>query len=237
VHLHLSARWQHGPAQRPLSAPDTVRIVLADDHPVLLDGVEARLALEPDLDVVDTCTDGLAALRAVETHRPDVLVIDHRMPRCTGIEAIRRLRAAGRRVAVVLLSASLPDDDLLEALHLGRVAVVLKEAPSAELITSIRAASEDRFAFADSLLDRVLHHAEADAHEDAWPELTPREIEVVHQVAGGSSNKRVARDLGIVEGTVKMHMHSIFRKLDISNRVQLAALAFTRGVLEDSSAP
>jgi len=211
-----------------LSGAGPIRVVLVDDHPVVLDGIEMRLSLEEGLEVVETCTDGREAFQAIDRHMPDVVVIDHHMPHCTGVEVIRRLREAGNDTPVVLLSASLEDDDLLEALHLGRVAVVLKEAPSADLVTSIRAANEEQFAFADSLLERVLRLARTGPAEGAWPELTPREVEVVHLVASGSSNKRIARDLGIVEGTVKMHVHSIFGKLDISNRVQLAALAHAR---------
>jgi len=220
-----------------LSESRKIRLVLADDHPVVLDGLEVRLSLEDGIEVVDTCSGGLEAVESVERHQPDVLVIDHHMPDCTGVEAIGRLRDEDNRIPVVLLSATLEDDDLLEALHLGRVAVVLKEAPSADLITSIRAAREERFAFADSLLERVLRRAEAGPGDDAWPELTPRETEVAQLVANGSSNKRIGRDLGIVEGTVKMHVHSIFRKLDISNRVQLAALAHARNPRASSSGP
>ena len=207
----------------------SIRIVLADDHMVMLQGLSALLAMKDGLEVVDTCTNGLEALDAVERLRPDILVIDQSMPEMEGIEAVSRLRDAGHDLPIIILSASVDDDVLLAAVRLQAVGIVLKDAGGQELVGAIHTMHRGERSIPPRLMERVLTLSTgAGGAEGPWPELTPRERDVVEQVAEGMSNKRIAAALEISEGTVKQYLHVIFRKLKISNRVQLTLLAQER---------
>ncbi len=205
-----------------------LRLVLADDHPVVLRGLQALLALEPDVDVVAVCTDGDEAVEAVEAHDPDVLVMDASMPRSDGLATLRRLRDDGHRVPVVILAASLDDGALEGLLRASVEAIVLKEAAASDLVAAIRAAARGERWIARGLTHRVLALM-GSRPDDGGDDLTPREREISEHVARGMSNRHVARELDIAESTVKMHLHSVFTKLDIANRVELSLLARKRG--------
>ncbi|GMV07358.1 MAG: DNA-binding response regulator [Gemmatimonadota bacterium] len=206
----------------------SLRLVLADDHSVVLQGMRAFLSLESGMEVVALCTDGQEVMEAVAQHRPDVLVMDISMPRCGGIEAHERLRGRGDRVPTVLLTATLSDDTLLRCLQAAVDGIVLKESAAEVLVDAIHAVSRGERWVPPALTARAL---ELMARPDADPEteLTQREREVVERVAAGSSNKRVAAELGIAESTVKLHLHSAFNKLGVRNRTQLSLLARERG--------
>lgn len=206
----------------------TIRIVLADDHRVVLHGLEALLALEPALEVCALCTDGVEATEAVIEHHPDVLVMDSTMPHCTGIEAHRRLRERGVRVPTLILAATLSDETLLECLRTSVEGILLKESAASVLVDAIRAVACGDGWIPPALAARVLKLAGRE-EERAQHGLTPREKDVVLLVAAGKSNKRIANDLGIAESTVKLHLHSAFTKLDVANRVELSLAARERG--------
>lgn len=205
----------------------TLRLVIADDHSVVLDGLKALLALEADMEVVASCTDGLEAIEAVEEHTPDVLVMDATMPRCEGLEAHERLRKSGVRVPTIILSATLEDAAVLRCLKSAVDGIVLKESAAAVLIEAVRAVAEGGRWIPPELTARAL---ELMAREEEGPgeSLTAREKDVAIHVATGGSNKRVAAALGISESTVKLHLHSAFAKLGVGNRVQLSLLARER---------
>ncbi len=204
----------------------TLRIVVADDHSVVLHGLQAVIALESDLEVAALCTDGLEAMEAVELHRPDVLVMDATMPHRDGLEAHELLRAKGLRVPTVILSATLSDATLLRCLTSSVEGIVLKESAASVLVDAIRTVARGGRWLPPELTARAL---DLMAHRQAEDALTPREREIVLQVAAGKSNKRVAADLGISESTVKLHLHRAFAKLRVANRVQLSLLARERG--------
>lgn len=205
----------------------SLRLVLADDHFVVLDGLRALLDLEPDLEVVAWCTDGVEAVEAVRAGGTDVLVMDVSMPRCTGLEAHETLRDEGIEVPTVLLSAALDDETVLRCLKASVEGIVLKESAASVLIDAVRTVARGGRWIPPELAARA---AEVMARpEDPADALTPREREVVIEVAGGKSNKRVAAELGITESTVKLHLHSAFSKLSVSNRVQLSLVARERG--------
>lgn len=206
----------------------TIRLVLADDHTVVLQGLRALLALEPDIDVAALCTDGEEAVEAVVLHRPDVLVMDASMPRCSGLEARERLRQRGLYVPTVILSATMDDATLMRCLELAVEGIVLKESAASVLVEAIRAAARRERWIPPTLGERALDLM-ARRSAGAAEALTPREMDIVLQVAAGKSNKRVASDLGIAESTVKLHLHSAFTKLGVANRVQLSLLARERG--------
>ena len=182
-----------------------LRLVLADDHSVVLQGLRALLSLEEDMEVVALCTDGLEAVDAVIEFVPDVLVIDATMPRMDGLEAHTRLREERADVPTVLLSATLTDDRIVRAVRSGIDGIVLKDAAASVLVDAIRAVSQGKRWIPPEMTTRVLELMEkTEEDEDS---LTPREREVVMEVAAGKSNKKVAAALGISTSTVKLHLH------------------------------
>ena len=209
-----------------------IRIVVADDHPFILDGLDQLFRAESDCEIVARATDGEQALLAVQTYKPDVLVLDVRMPRLDGIELLRRMHELRLDVKVVLLTASLDDARLLEAFRLGASGLVLKESAPRLLVQSVRqvASGEQSWngkAIAGALR-LVLQREQAVAAASSM--LTPRELEVTRMVATGLRNKEIAARLEISEGTVKFHLHSIYEKLQIDGRYALMSYARDRGL-------
>ena len=204
-----------------------INIVLADDHPIVPDGLENLFRLEPDFRVVARCVNGEESLAAVRRHRPDVLILDIHMPRNDGLTVVRELRREKLQTQVVLLAAALEDEEVMEALRLGVRGMLLKELAPQMVIRCVRKVyageqwiEKQSFGRAlDSLLRR-----EAGEREAAGV-LTPREIEMVRMVARGLRNKEMSEQLAISEGTVKIHLHNIYRKLKVENRVELILFA------------
>lgn len=204
-----------------------VRVVVADDHPIVLQGLLQLFAGEKDFQVVERCSDGEEALAAVERHKPDVLVLDVRMPRLDGLGVLRALSARKSPTRVVLLTAEVNDTEVLEAIRLGARAVVLKETASQDLLQAARAASRGEQMLDDRSVRRALDHLlrrEAGVAE-ARRVLTPRELDIVRMVARGLRNRQIADELSISEGTVKIHLHSIYGKIGVSGRVELTLYA------------
>ncbi len=210
----------------------SIRIVLVDDHTVVLEGLRALLSTEPDLVVVELCNDGVEALQAVERHRPDVLVADAVMPGMSGVDLVHTLAERGLGIPVVILSASLDDQSLMQLLRMGVTGIVLKESASTELIDAIRLVHAGARSIPHALSERAL-----DLFSKPLPDggplegLTAREREVARAVISGLSNKRVSKQVGIAEGTVKIHLHNVFKKLGVSSRVQLLLVAQAQGWL------
>jgi len=210
-----------------------VRLVLADDHPIVLDGLEQLFRAQKDFAVVARCQDGAETLRAVRQHRPDVLLLDIRMPAPDGLQVIRELQRDSLPTRIVLLTAALEEDDVLEAVRLGVKGVVLKEMAPQMLVECVRkVAAGEQWIERRSLtmaLDKMLRR-EAGFREVASV-LTPREIEIVRLAAGGLRNQAIADQLHISEGTVKVHLHNIYEKLGIDGRVALTLYAREKGLL------
>jgi DNA-binding NarL/FixJ family response regulator len=210
----------------------TIRIVVADDHPFILDGLEQLFRAESDCEIVARTTDGEQALRAVQTHQPDVLVLDVRMPRLDGIELLRRMHELQLPTKVVLLTASLDDARLLEAFRLGACGLVLKESAPRLLVQSVRQVANGEQSWNGKAiagaLRLVLQREQAVAAASST--LTPRELEVTRMIAGGLRNKEIALRLEITEGTVKFHLHSIYEKLEIDGRYALMSYARDQGL-------
>ena len=210
-----------------------IRILLADDHPIVLDGLEALFRLESDLVVVGRCLSGDEVLPAVRQHKPDLLLLDIRMPRMNGMEVLRALHQERLATRVVLLAAAFEDDQVLEALRLGARGMVLKELAPPLLIECVRRVHAGGQWIEQQASGRALETLiRRDAAEKAaGRELTPREIELVRLAASGLRNREMSRRLEISEGTVKMHLHNIYRKLKLENRVGLANYARQKGLL------
>jgi two-component system, NarL family, nitrate/nitrite response regulator NarL len=202
----------------------TIRLVLADDHPLLLDALARLVGQEPDMEVVARCGDGEAALRAAREHRPDVLVLDLRMPRLGGMEVLRRVAGEAPGVRVVVLAGELDEGGLLEAVRLGARGVVLKDAGPDVLVRCVRTVHEGGQWLDSHVAGRALERllARETARQRVTAVLTPREVELVELVSQGLRNKEVAARLGISEGTVKIHLHRIYDKLGVGSRVGLA---------------
>jgi DNA-binding NarL/FixJ family response regulator len=204
-----------------------IRLVLADDHPLILDGLESLFRLEEDFEVLARCADGVQALDAVRRLQPDVLVLDIRMPGKDGLQVARELQAEKLPSRVVLLAAELDEEQALEAVRSGVKGIVLKEMAPKLLVQCIRKVyageqwverRSDRCA-----LEKMLRR-EAGTQEVAGI-LTPREIDIMRMVAKGFRNREIAERLSISEGTVKMHLHNIYEKLGVDGRLALLRYA------------
>ncbi len=212
-----------------------IRLVLADDHRMILEGLEQLFRREPDFEVVGTATTGEDAVAAVRRQRPDVLVLDVNMPRGDGMWVLRQLRPLQLPTQVVLLTATLEEEEVVEAVQAGVRGLVLKEAAAISLVECARRVAAGERVLDNAMVSRALDHVlkrEAAAKE-IGALLSPRETDIVKMVATGMRNKEIASRLAIGEGTVKSHLHAIYEKLGVHGRVELARYAYDRG-LSDS---
>jgi DNA-binding NarL/FixJ family response regulator len=210
-----------------------IRLILADDHPIVLDALEQLFRVEPDFQVVARCRDGDEALREVRVHRPDVLVLDIRMPRRDGLDVLRTVRLENLPTRVVLLTAAVEEEQLVEALRLGVGGVVLKEMAPHLLLEAVREVHGGGSWLDKGSVSRIvskLLHQDQDRKEVAQL-LTPRELEIVRMVARGLRNRAIAEQLLISEGTVKIHLHNIYQKLAVDGRLELAVYAQAKGLV------
>ncbi len=210
-----------------------ITLVLADDHPLILDGMENLFRLEKDFKVVARCLDGEEAITAVRKHKPDVLVLDIRMPGTDGLSLLREMKKEKLSTRVVLLTGALDEEELAEAVRLGVRGLVLKEMAPKLLVQCIRQVHAGELWLEKrsvSLALEKLLAREAGQREVAQL-LTPREIEIVKQVVAGLRNTEIAKRLFISEGTVKMHLHNIYQKLGVDSRTKLTRYAQEKGLV------
>lgn len=204
-----------------------IRLVLADDHPIVLDGLAGLFGLTGEFQIVARCVSGTEALEAVRKHRPDVLILDVQMTPMDGLTVLRRLQAEGPPTRSVVLSAALDERQVIEALRLGARGIVLKDLAPSQLIECVREVHRGQQWIEKRLsglaLDRLL--AQDAAERKAGGLLTEREIELVRLVASGLRNKEIADRLDISEGTVKTHLYNVYRKVGVGTRVELTLYA------------
>lgn len=217
-------------AVRGSAAP--IRVVLADDHPIVLDGLSQLFAVEGDVDVVARTGNGAEALSAVRRLRPDVLVLDLRMPGKDGLAVLRELRDEGLSTRVVVLTAA-NEADLFEAIRLGVEGVVLKDMATTLLVRAVREVHAggkwiEKGTATNAL--NVLLNRQLTEH-DIEKILTPRELEVARLTAKGHPNKVVAEMLSITEGTAKLHLHHVYAKLGVDGRMALVRYLQSRELL------
>ena len=204
-----------------------IRLVVADDHPIVRAGLTGLVATQPDFELVGEAANGAEAIAVTLRTRPDVLLVDLQMPGVDGIGAIRAVLAELPLVRVLVLTTYDSDGDVLRAVEAGATGYLLKETPSEELFRAIRATARGESALSPSVASRLVGRARR-ANDQA---LSPRELEVLALVARGTSNKLIARDLRISETTVKTHLLHIFTKLGVDDRTAAVTLAMRRGML------
>jgi DNA-binding NarL/FixJ family response regulator len=206
-----------------------ITVVLADDHPLVLRGLQDLLAAHAHLDIIAVCRDGGAALTAVRERRPDILVADVNMPVLSGLHILDAVISEKLPTRVVFLTASLPDHDIFDAVTRGIHGIVLKDSAPDVLLDCIEGvAAGKRWLLSEHVgpaMEREV--ARRDDGRRLFASLTSREREIAELAAEGLSNKQIARGLGILEGTAKIHLHNIYQKLGISNRTVLTAMVLT----------
>ena len=205
----------------------TSTVLVADDHPLMRDGI-AGLFAGTEFQVVAQVNDGTAALAAIRQHQPAVAVLDINMPGLTGVDLLRMARAEAWETLIVLLTAGVDAVLLDEAFKLGADGLVLKDAAGDTLLHAVRGAIAGEPWFDKSAMQQVIAHL--GSAPPAGPALTAREGDVARLVAIGRRNKEIAHELGVSEGTVKMHLHNLYQKLEIGSRTELAILARDRGL-------
>jgi two-component system, NarL family, response regulator LiaR len=209
-----------------------IRVLVADDHAVVRQGLRTFLELQEDIEVVADVADGRQALLAVAEHDPDVVLMDLVLPEVDGVEAIRRIASERPRIRVIALTSFLDDDKVFPAVRAGAAGYLLKDVEPAELVNAIRTVHAGEGLLHPAVAARLMEEVASSGGREAPDSLTPREREVVDLIARGLSNKRIALELGISEKTVKTHVSSILGKLGLTDRTQVALYAVRQGWVE-----
>ena len=206
-----------------------MRVVLADDHPIVLTGLRAVLQCEPGMEIVAAAPDGATALAMIRAHEPDIAALDIDMPQLTGLEVLDAMEADGLATRVVFLTGSATDEQIATAVERGAWGLLLKESAPSTLIEYLEAVASGQRWFPEERVALAVTRATERREKDVQLArvLTAREYEIAGLVAEGLSNKHICRQLSISEGTVKVHLHNMYEKLQISNRTVLAALMGT----------
>jgi DNA-binding NarL/FixJ family response regulator len=204
-----------------------IRLLIADDHPVVRDGLRAMLATQPDLELVGEATTGTQAVERARALRPDVVLMDLQMPGLDGPAAIATLRQQAPEIRVLVLTTYGTDADITRAVDAGATGYLLKDAPREQLFAAIRAAAKGEAVLSPSVATRVLGRMRAPAQEA----LSARELEILGAVARGLSNKQIGRRLYVSEATVKTHLLRIFGKLGVDDRTAAVTVALERGII------
>lgn len=207
-----------------------IRILVADDHPIVLKGLAELFDGESDVSVVATCVNGDEAAQRLRQDVPDVAVLDLHMPGKNALELMQVVRHERLHTRPVILAASLEPHEVVEATRLGARGLLLKESAPEDLLDCVRKVFAGERVIPETWLNRALDEMlrrEA-AAQSVSGELTPREVELVQLAAGGLTNRAMAQQLGISPGTVKIHLHNIYKKLGVKNRVELTLFAQSR---------
>jgi two-component system NarL family response regulator len=207
------------------SGSDKIRVLIADDHVTVLEGLAAIISRQPDMAVVAEASDGRQAVELWQEHRPDVALLDLRMPVLDGVAAIEEIRRRDASARLIVLTTFDTDNDLLSAVKAGVRGYLLKDARREELLDCIRRVNGGETCLPASLVQKLAASLSREA-------LTSREVEVMEHLARGNSNKEISALLRISETTVKSHLGSIFRKLDVLSRTEAIAIASRLGLIK-----
>ena len=204
-----------------------VRVLIADDHPIVRSGIASVLATQPDFEVVGEAANGREAVRLAEALRADVVLMDLRMPELSGVDATKAITRTQPQVRVVVLTTYATDGEMLKAIEAGAVGYLLKDVPHEELFRALRAIARGERYLAPVVTERLMAHWQ----QPARGTLTQRETEVLQRVAAGEANKEIAAALGITEPTVKAHLVRVFEKLGVENRTSAVRVGTDRGLI------
>jgi two-component system, NarL family, nitrate/nitrite response regulator NarL len=231
---------QYEPARTSAARPGTIRIVIADDHPIFRDGLRKLLSLEDDFDVCGEARDGNEVIDVVRQTEPDVLLLDLRMPGMDGLTVLQTLKSSGTKTRIIILTASEDKNEFVQAMKLGCSGIVLKQTATELLYKSIRKVFAGEIWLDSHTTAAVMRQfaspgrmAATDRKGRERSPLSQREREIVALVAQGFKNKEIAEKIFISEQTVKNHLHNIFDKLGVSDRLELALYAIHKGFHSD----
>ena len=209
-----------------------IRVLIADDHPVVREGLAAMLAREPDIDVVGEAQDGQEAVDRVGTLKPNVVLMDLMMPKMGGVDAIRAIRERHPDVQMIVLTTYGDDDSIFQGIAAGARGYLLKDAPRDELFRAVRAVARGESLLQPAVATRLLDRFTRPKNEPTQDALTERELDVLRLLAKGSANKQIGVSLKISESTVKTHVANIFQKLNVSDRTEAVTVALQRGFIK-----
>ncbi|MBX3083387.1 MAG: response regulator transcription factor [Anaerolineae bacterium] len=209
----------------------TIRILIADDHPIVRDGLSAVLSTQPDFEVVGEATNGEELLTKAQALNPTIILTDLEMPIIDGVEAIKRLHDTLPAVRIIVLTAFNTDDKIVSSIRAGAQGYLLKGAPRAEIFNAIRTVAAGGSLLSPVVVSTLLEHVR-DPQADAPDTLTEREMEVLRLIAQGLANKEIAAQLNVTERTVKAHASAIMGKLGAGNRTEAVRMAVQRGLIE-----
>lgn len=217
-----------------------IRVLIADDHPVVRVGLRNMLQVDPQIQVVGEARDGVEALQMVNSLRPDILLLDLAMPNVAGMDALREMTTGGVPTKTIVLTGLIDKVQVLEALQLGARGVVLKDAVVEHLTACIRAVMQGQYWLEGHPVQNLMQVLRDLAAQTAPPPrktygLTARELEVVNLITEGCTNKDIAKTFGISEETVKRHLTNIFNKLGVGNRLELALFALNHHMMPTES--
>jgi DNA-binding NarL/FixJ family response regulator len=199
-------------------------ILCVDDHPVVIDGLSAIIEIQPDMELAATASSGGNALKAFREHKPDVTIVDLRLPDMSGFELIKALRKLHSTARIIVLSSYDGDADIQRALDAGAQGYVAKGLVRDELLTAIRTVAAGGKHIPATIAQRLVGHMRDDA-------ISEREVQVLSLVAAGKRNKEIAAELSIAEDTVKMHVRNIFSKLNVTDRTEAVTVTLRRGII------
>ncbi len=206
----------------------TISLLIADDHPVVRNGLRGIFTGDPEFEVLGEASNGREAVTLALARKPDVVLMDLRMPGTDGVSAIRELSAASPETHVLVLTTYGDDSDVLAAIDAGATGYLLKDAPREELLRGVRAASRGESVLSPSVAATLLGRVRAPQPETP---LSPRELEVLRLIARGATNREAAKQLFISEATVKTHLIHVYAKLGVNDRAAAVAAGYERGLL------
>jgi DNA-binding NarL/FixJ family response regulator len=213
---------------------ETIKILIADDHPVVREGLISMIKREPDFQVVGEATNGIEAVKRTRELKPDIVLMDLRMPELDGVEAIRQISSFEPATKFIILTTFSDDEYIFRGIEVGARAYLLKDAPREDLFKAIRAVYRGESLIQPVVASKILNRfAELSKQAQAPAELlSEREIEVLKLVAKGNANKEIAAELNITDSTVKTHVSSIFQKLNAKDRTDAVMQAVKRGIIK-----
>jgi DNA-binding NarL/FixJ family response regulator len=212
---------------------EPIKLLIADDHPVVREGLISMISREPDFKVVAEANNGLEALEKAKQFKPDVILMDLRMPEMDGVEAIKQIAEVEPNIKFIILTTFSDDEYIFKGIEVGARAYLLKDAPREELFKAIRAVYRGESLIQPVVASKVLSRfAELSRQTQAPEVLTDREVQVLILIAKGSANKEIAEELHISNSTVKTHIASIFQKLGTNDRTEAVTMALRKGIIK-----